>query len=152
MVRADLLDLTAPGKDLMDQLNNTEIMIRLIRPFLSTSTQSLSQGNDIMRFRPVFERMERDLGSPLSVTDLADAVGLSRAHFTRTFTQIFGQSPARYLRRMRIQRAAQMLLRTNDTNEGIARQAGFTDAFHLSRSFKAAVGMAPSEFRRRGLT
>jgi transcriptional regulator GlxA family with amidase domain len=50
---------------------------------------------------------------PLSIDDLARAVGLSRAHFSREFRRAFGESPHAYLLTPRLERAA-ALLRTTD--------------------------------------
>ena len=67
-------------------------------------TRALLHARDLADAR-YFER--------LSVTDMARAAGMSRAHFSREFTRAFGESPHQYLLTRRLERAA-ALLRTTD--------------------------------------
>src|SRR5690606_6367694 len=77
-------------------------------------------------------RMERDL----SVEALAAEVGLSQFHFHRLFTKMVGETPADYLRRIRLDGAALRLRWTRErvgtiaSALGYASQAAFTRAFH----------------------
>lgn len=86
----------------------------------------------------------------IGVEDLAGVAGLSRSYFTRRFTREVGVSPHQYLMDLRVREAARLLLQSDATLEGIAMNVGFCDGNHLCKSFKAATGMTPGAFRRRG--
>jgi AraC family transcriptional regulator len=92
--------------------------------------------------------LDSDLDGGISVEDMAAKCELSASRFHRVFRQETGDTPHNYLRRKRLERAAD-LLRTTDLGIGeIARQLGFADQFHLSRLFRGEYGMPPTVFRR----
>ncbi|MEO6004221.1 MAG: helix-turn-helix transcriptional regulator [Opitutus sp.] len=77
----------------------------------------------------------------------ADASGLSRL-----FRRYQGVSPYRYLLRHKMHLAAQDLIRTGDLVKEVAARAGYADAYHFSRVFKAVHGIAPAHFPRLAVT
>lgn len=89
------------------------------------------------------------LSDPPSLPDLAGAFALSPAQFSRLFKQHFGASPMRYLTRLRIDQAAELLHRTDLKLAAIAARVGYDDPYHFSRVFKQTTGLAPSAYRRK---
>ncbi|MBR2357579.1 MAG: helix-turn-helix transcriptional regulator [Lentisphaeria bacterium] len=81
------------------------------------------------------------------VTELTAAVGYSRAHFTRKFSEECGISPGKFLLDWRLRIAAQMLTADYSQIKSIARQTGFTDVSHFCRVFKQKYGLSPKAFR-----
>ncbi len=79
--------------------------------------------------------------------DLADACGVSPAHFSRTFAREVGTSPAAALELVRLAHAATTLTRSNLTIDQVARLTGFADAYHFSRRFSGAYGQPPGRYR-----
>lgn len=55
---------------------------------------------------------------------------------------------ARYLRRIRIEIAHELLLHTNETIESIAGRTGFSDGSHLTKKYKAQYGKTPKQARK----
>ncbi len=53
--------------------------------------------------------MDRTFAEPLRVPQLASVAGVSEAHFIRTFTSTFGETPHRYLQRRRVERVMFLL-------------------------------------------
>ena len=86
---------------------------------------------------------------PLSLVGLARAAGVSRAHLARLFREHLGATPVETLRVMRLDRAANLLARTNLEVQEIAEQCGFPNAFHFSRVFRAQYGLSPRALRKR---
>jgi len=89
------------------------------------------------------------LADPPSLPELAEAFALSPAHFSRLFNQCFGTSPMRYLTRLRIDHAAELLHRTDLKLTAIAARVGYDDPYHFSRVFKQTTGIAPSAYRQK---
>ncbi len=58
------------------------------------------------------------------------------------------EAPQEHLRRMRLQRAAQLLSGTDETIDWIAESCGFGERNYLSRVFAAAYGVGPATYRR----
>jgi AraC-like DNA-binding protein len=83
----------------------------------------------------------------LDVDDMAQAAGLSRAHFSREFKQAFGVSPHAYLLTRRLERAAALLRTTDHTVIEICLEVGLQSVGSFTTSFKRAYGMAPAEYR-----
>jgi AraC-like DNA-binding protein len=83
----------------------------------------------------------------LTVTELAQVAGLSRAHLTRAFTAAFHTPPHVYLNAVRIAHA-QTLLRAGVALAEVASLCGFADQSHFARRFKGSTGVAPSAWRQ----
>jgi AraC family transcriptional regulator len=96
----------------------------------------------------VLEYLREHLAERVTVSGLARKLSLSRAHFTRRFHVTFGTPPRRYLLRMRVDRALE-LLRSGDYRVSEAALAvGFCDQSHLDRHCRKFYGRAPSVMLR----
>ena len=82
-----------------------------------------------------------------SVAELARASGLSRATFALRFKTVLGDTPARYVAGLRVQRASVLLKTTSQGLEEIAAQVGYHDPFAFSRAFKRLRQVSPRAFR-----
>src|SRR4051794_41481098 len=84
---------------------------------------------------------------PLGVDDLAQAAGLSRAHFSREFRRAFGESPHAYLLTRRLERAAALLRTTDNSVAEICLAVGLQGIGSFTTSFKRAYGQTPTAYR-----
>jgi len=98
------------------------------------------------------ERLERLASSDGSISQIAEALNLSRSRCTKIFTKIYGVSPRQYVTRLKLSRAKELLVGTNRTVEDIANELGFHSASHFSRQFRRGTGMSPNQFRPRHMT
>lgn len=89
------------------------------------------------------------LANPWSVPDMAKAAGMSERAFRDAFKTVTGESPGRYVRTLRLKTAAELLTATGLQVQEIAAQLGFSNAFHLSKSFRDAYQLPPTAYRRR---
>jgi AraC-like DNA-binding protein len=83
----------------------------------------------------------------LGVDDLAQAAGLSRAHFSREFRAAFGESPHSYLLTRRMERAAALLRSTDRSVAEICFSVGLQSVGSFTTSFKRTYGVSPTEYR-----
>lgn len=97
--------------------------------------------------RRVREYVDAHLGENMDLAELASIAGLSVFHFARQFKQSAGVTPHHYLVQRRIERAQDMLARTDLALSEIAVAAGFSDQSHLARHFRQMLGTTPREFR-----
>jgi AraC family transcriptional regulator len=96
--------------------------------------------------------MRARLAEPWTLSSLAAEVHLSRSQLVRAFDATVGMSPMAYLRQMRVERMARLLLSTDLSVAEAARSVGWRNQFHASQCFHVAYGVSPTEFRRRQAT
>ncbi|WP_119392557.1 AraC family transcriptional regulator [Taklimakanibacter lacteus] len=77
---------------------------------------------------------------------LAEQAGLSAWHLIRVFRKATGLTPHAWLVDRRVHQARE-LLRAGESPSHIAVQCGFADQAHLTRSFKARLGVTPGQYR-----
>lgn len=102
---------------------------------------------DGARIKLMLEFMQTRLGEPLQLRDIAAAASLSESECLRCFRATIGDSPLSYLKTMRLQKAAEELAGSDARITDIALRCGFYDMSYFARSFAAAKGMSPREFR-----
>lgn len=88
------------------------------------------------------------LDGEISLEMLADACGLSRAHFAKAFRASTGVPPHRWLVLQRVERAKQHLAHGQMPLGQIAQVCGFADQSHFTRTFARVVGVNPGTWRR----
>jgi AraC family transcriptional regulator len=94
------------------------------------------------------EFLDAALGADVSLRHLANECQLSLSHFTRAFKRTMGQPPHRWLIGRRVEKAQEMLLRSNMPLAEIAFACGFSGQSHFTRVFTARVGATPGAWRR----
>ncbi len=82
----------------------------------------------------------------LSVEFLSSELAMSRVHLYKKLQSLTGRSPIEFIRLIRLQRAAQLLQKSQLTISEIAYQVGYNNAKYFSKHFKAEFKMLPSEF------
>jgi AraC family transcriptional regulator len=92
--------------------------------------------------------IEENLHRNIEALDLSAVARRSRAHFSRSFKQAFGEPPHAYVIKRRIERACHLMTTTSESLSGIALSVGFSDQAHLCRLFKRAFCQSPSIWRR----
>src|SRR5260221_2361178 len=97
------------------------------------------------------EYIQDQLDADLTVSGIAQAVGMSPNHFTRQFKESTGQSPHQYGVKARVRKAKELLTTGKFTISEAAFHVGFVDQSHLTRHFKRVFGLPPKRLlgRRR---
>ena len=84
--------------------------------------------------------IEQNLHRNIGLTDLSVVAGRSRAHFSRSFKQAFGEPPHAYVIKRRLETACHLMVTTSESLSQIALSVGFSDQPHLCRAFRQATG------------
>lgn len=82
------------------------------------------------------------------IGQLADQSGLSARRFRELFSARFGTSPKAYILRHRVEQSKLLMWEAGLPLGQIALEAGFYDQAHFSRTFRALIGMTPSQYAR----
>jgi transcriptional regulator GlxA family with amidase domain len=99
--------------------------------------------------RAVQTLVEAAPGGDHRLPTLAAAAAMSVRHFTRVFTAEVGETPGRFVERVRVESARRELETTGDTLDVVAARCGFGTAVTLRRVFQRRLGVAPDFYRRR---
>jgi AraC family transcriptional regulator len=105
-------------------------------------------GLAVWQQKRALELLRENLEGRLRLLDLARECDLSVSHFARAFKTSFGTTVHRWLTQWRIDRAKELLARTNAPLADVAIQSGFGDQAAFSRTFRRVVGTTPGAWRR----
>jgi AraC family transcriptional regulator len=125
-------------------------VLELIRlePTTSAVARPLRGGLPVWQQKRLIEFIQKHLGQEISLTDLAELVGLSLCHFARAFKQSFGVPPHRYHMACRMDHARNLLQRPALSVTQIGIQVGFRETSSFTRAFRKFTGLTPTEYRR----
>jgi AraC family transcriptional regulator len=99
------------------------------------------------RLLRVLVHIQQHLDDALELEELAERACFSPYHFHRIFKGMVGESVMEHIRRLRLERAASQLKLGTATVTDIAFDAGYESHEAFTRSFRAAFGVSPSQFR-----
>jgi len=100
------------------------------------------------RLRRITELVHAEIEDELSLDKMAEAAGLSTAHFSTMFRKSTGESPHEFVLRLRVERAKGMLRTADARVLDIAVACGFKTQQHFARVFRRLCGTSPTEYRQ----
>jgi AraC family transcriptional regulator len=112
-----------------------------------TRLTSGNEHNPPLWLRQVREALHEQFAEPLSLANIAGLAGVHAAHLAKMFRKHYGCTLGEYIRRLRLEYAAQLLARSEKTLSAIALAAGFYDQSHFANLFKHRFGITPGVFR-----
>ena len=104
----------------------------------------------LKQVQPVLAYAAANLEENLSLTALAAQAGLSAFHLHRLFSATAGETPKQFTFRLRLDRAALLLLMSHETVYNVALSCGFQSHEVFCRAFQRRFGMRPGAYRERG--
>jgi transcriptional regulator GlxA family with amidase domain len=121
-----------------------------IRPAQSAQRASLTERYGVHddRLAAALELMESHPGEPLTRSETARRIGLSTRQLDRLFAGKLGASFAGHYRRIRLERARELLRQSAVPITEIALGCGFSSASHFGRAYREAFGVTPASERR----
>ena len=102
------------------------------------------------RFKEFYETIvfiENNCSAKLTVSELAERLGMRADIFSKKFSLAVGMPPKSWLTRVLIRKAGELLLHKVSARQ-IAEQLGFNNEFYFSRFFKQHTGLTTRDFRR----
>lgn len=96
----------------------------------------------------VLQYMNDNVERRLTMKEIADFAGLSESYFYRRFVQQMSMSPIDYFIRLKINKAAILLLKTSMSISQISAKLGFGSPDYFSRTFRKVLGISATEFRK----
>jgi AraC family L-rhamnose operon transcriptional activator RhaR len=108
-----------------------------------------AQGRPHPAVRHAMRLLESDIARPWTLADLAEELHLAPAYLVRLFKDATGLPPKAYLSQVRAERAAVLLLHSDDPITSISRAVGWPDQNYFARRFKAHYGLSATTYRKR---
>ncbi|MGG1879828.1 helix-turn-helix domain-containing protein [Paenibacillus cisolokensis] len=122
---------------------------QLFNEFLTSIADSIKGVNPavdlMMRIK---QYIDLNYGEDLSLQVIADRFGIDKFQLSRLFKQEMDINYWNYVLQVRVEKAADLLIRTDEKNSLIASVTGFVDESHFSRTFKKYYGMSPKQYRQ----
>lgn len=104
------------------------------------------------RINKVLDYIDEDIAKVFTLNELALHANFSKFHFHRIFIAVVGESPFQYVTRLRLEKAASVLLsQPIKSIADVSLQCGFSDAAIFSRNFKKYFGCSPSAYKKTNL-
>ncbi len=100
------------------------------------------------QLRRSMDYIHENLHSDVSLSEIAAAANMSKYHFAKSFRQAIGIAPHKYLVKVRMEKARNLLSSDDLSIEEIANRVGYADKGHFSAQFLKIVGITPHRYRR----
>ncbi len=138
-----------PDRDLLIDLNVTELVVRLLRhktrDFLLTWCSRDPEANALIA---ALDWINSTLSQPLDIAQLCRHAGMSRSRLYVEFKEKIGCSPVELQQQLRLKRAAERI-RNGEAITAVAYDLGFKSPSHFCRRFKAYFGCVATEYKER---
>jgi len=108
---------------------------------------SSQDARKITQIRPAINYIEANFDKPVTLAEIARASHLSVSRLAHLFKEQMGITPIDYVTSVRIERAKELLVGTDQSCTEICFQAGYSNQSYFTRTFKSLVGMTPRQFR-----
>ncbi len=136
-------------------LVNDDILILKLKEIILLLSQTQNAGAIQLILSQLFspavysfkQIIEANIFSPVSVETLADYCNFSLSSFKREFTKIYNDSPANYIKNKRLEKAAGLLLVSDERISDIAFDCGFNDLANFTKSFHDKYEVSPTNYR-----
>jgi AraC family transcriptional regulator len=112
------------------------------------SFREYEDGLSKQKLKQAIEYIQAHLGEDISLSDIANELGMSQYYFCHLFKRSTGISPHQFLIRQRVEQAKHLLKQSERTVTAIALDCGFANQSHFARYFRQCTGMNPSQFRK----
>lgn len=125
------------------------LLVNQYSAYTKTLEMFHQQQGALERLRPVFHYLGENCGNAIRVGDAARMCGMSESQFMICFRQVTGASFMKYLTQYRIQRAQDLLVKTDRSIADISLDTGYCDQSYFGAVFRKLVGVTPAAYRRR---
>lgn len=121
---------------LLAQTQNAEAIQLILSQLFSPMTYTFKQ------------IVEANLFSQLTIEQLAEQNNLSLSSFKREFTKLYNDTPANYIKNKKLEKAAELLLISDQRITDIAFDCGFNDLANFTKSFGDKYSLSPTNYRQ----
>ena len=133
------------------QCGRIELLLRELERLHTRTLRELKERQENETTRPIRmakQFIQENYGQNITLEDVCGAVGFSSAYFSALFKKETGEGFSKYLTRVRIDRAKELLRETSLSVSEVCEAVGYSDRKHFTQTFHKMTGVNPAEFRR----
>lgn len=148
--RALSSELATPGEPLYAETLSIAFVLHLLAAHARSIGKPLIPRGKLSsdQLSNVTEMVRIQLGTDLSLTELATAANVSPFHFARLFKNTTGLAPHQFILRLRLEHAKRLIAAGQLTLSEIALTVGFFDQAHFTNAFRRTFGSTPRAFAK----
>lgn len=130
--------------------NSLSAIISLLHSNLDCKAADISdrQDRNSQRIKLMLEYINSNYSDNITMSDIANIASISKSECLRCFNETIGTSPIRYLKTLRLKKAAELLVSSKEKIVDIGISCGFQDMSYFAKSFREIYGCSPSEYKR----
>lgn len=114
---------------------------------LLTKSEAQVKGSNMAQIAAALDFINKNFEHAIRVKELADICSMSETHFRRIFEEYINMSPMDYVNLIRIQKACELMKKTNDSMDLVASKCGFTTTSTFNRNFKKFLETSPYQWK-----
>lgn len=128
------------------------LLLELFATFHSNPVTYQESLTDSMRtIRLFLEQLPRRLQEPWTLQTMAEACGIGLTRFATQFSTLTGETPAKYLMRLRMEVAGELLRTSSLSIQEITSQTGFASSNYFIQVFSRYFHHTPAQYRKKGM-
>jgi transcriptional regulator GlxA family with amidase domain len=132
------------GKEVVLLSRLMDLFVYLSRLYVNSTD---THAGELLRVGKAISALEQDYTRQWTLPELIKITHMSRSTLLRVFRKATGNTPIDYLIRLRVQRAMELIRKTEGSITHIAMETGFNDSNYFARQFRKIVGVSPSTYR-----
>jgi len=132
------------------QINNQEDLCAWISTALNEFIELVYSSQDarkVSQIRPTINYIDANYNKPITLAEVAKVSHLSVSRLAHIFKEQMGITIIDYLTSVRVERAKQLLLATDQNCTEICFEVGYNNQSYFTRTFKSLVWMTPRQFK-----
>ncbi|MDA8171105.1 MAG: helix-turn-helix domain-containing protein [Nitrospiraceae bacterium] len=144
----NIIELKGALHNLLSMRNRAPSFIREPHPFIP-SREGTGEGGLPPHILRAVSHLEINFSGDICLQRLAREAGISKHYLCRAFKRHMGLTPMRFLARLRVERAKELLKTGTLSVSTVAAEVGFNDLGSFIKQFKKLSGFTPGEFRKK---
>ena len=139
-----------PGFEFTVRSALSELVFQLCAHLPDSAGRSSEKAHrDSERIKQMLRFIQSGYDGEISTSDIAASAMISQSEALRCFKSTIGMAPIQYVKRYRVQKAAELLSSTDQKIADIGAACGFQDTSYFTRTFREIKGLTPGEYRAR---
>lgn len=134
------------------ELEMRAILCKLTAELVGFYYASFDEIREIGRLQPVIGYIRENYKYSIRTSDLSKLLNVCNDHLIRLFNGTMGITPTKYINNVRLEEMQKMLVHSDASITEISYMVGFSSVNYMSKVFKEAFGLTPSQYRKRSIT